>query len=52
MIAVDFEVKRLRMVLLNFGFGVEWLNGDVVIVSCWLFRFCIDTILYLLLRDQ
>jgi len=34
MIAVDFEVNRLRIVRLNFGFGTEWLKGDVVIVGC------------------
>jgi hypothetical protein len=32
MMAVDFVVKRLRIVRLNFGFGTEWLNGEVVIV--------------------
>lgn len=46
MIAFDFDVKRLRFVRLNFGFGTEWLKGDVVIVSCWLYH-CICIILYL-----
>jgi len=32
MMAVDFEVKRLRIVRLNFGFGAECLKGEVVIV--------------------